>query len=155
VTPIVLTRLSRAQAATIVLRVTNDKPLPADLVMQIVDKTDGVPLFLEELTKAVLESNIVRALADRYEYSGKVEKLAIPNTLRDSLMARLDRLIPVKEVAQIGAVLGRQFSYELVRAVSSMTKEQLDEALDKLLASELVFRRGTPPNASYIFKHAL
>jgi class 3 adenylate cyclase/tetratricopeptide (TPR) repeat protein len=155
VTPIALTRLSRAQGASIVLRVANNKPLPADLVAQIVDKTDGVPLFLEELAKAVLESNMVHELPDRYEYSGKLEKLAIPSTLRDSLMARLDRLLPVKEIAQIGAVLGREFSYELVHALSPMSEAQLTEALDKLVGSELVFRRGTPPNATYIFKHAL
>jgi predicted ATPase len=155
VTPIALTRLSRAQGASIVLRVANNKPLPADLVAQIVDKTDGVPLFLEELTKAVLESSMVSELPDRYDYSGKLEKLAIPSTLRDSLMARLDRLIPVKEIAQIGAVLGREFSYELVHAISPMSESQLIEALDKLVGSELVFRRGTPPNATYIFKHAL
>jgi hypothetical protein len=154
VTQLALSRLSRAQGASIVLRVSG-KGLPSELVSQIVDKTDGVPLFLEELTKAVLESNIVVDAGDRYAYSGRVEKLAIPNTLRDSLMARLDRLIPVKEVAQIGACLGRQFSYELLEAVSPMKGEQLDEALDKLLASELVFRRGTPPTATYIFKHAL
>ena len=155
VTALALTRLSRAQSASVVLRVAGNKPLPADLVAQVVDKTDGVPLFLEELTKAVLEASIVHELADRYQYSGKVEKLAIPNTLRDSLMARLDRLIPVKEIAQIGAVLGREFSYELVRAVSPMSEAQLNAALDRLVASELVFRRGTPPQASYIFKHAL
>ena len=155
VTPIALTRLSRAQGASIVLRVAQDKPLPGELVTQIVDKTDGVPLFLEELTKAVLESDMLVDLEDRYDYSGKVEKLAIPNTLRDSLMARLDRLIPVKEIAQIGAVLGREFSYELVAAVSPMSEGQLNEALDKLMASELVFRRGSPPAAVYTFKHAL
>ncbi|HTS53678.1 MAG TPA: adenylate/guanylate cyclase domain-containing protein [Burkholderiales bacterium] len=155
VTPIALTRLSRAQGASIVLRVAGDKPLPVDLVAQIVDKTDGVPLFLEELTKAVLESDMLADLGDRYDYSGKVNKLAIPATLRDSLMARLDRLIPVKEIAQIGACLGREFSHELVQAVSPMGQAQLDEALDKLTASELVFRRGSPPEAVYIFKHAL
>ena len=155
VTPLALMRLSRAQGASIVLRVAGDKALPADLVTQIVDKTDGVPLFLEELTKAVLESNLIIDLGDRYDYSGSVNKLAIPNTLRDSLMARLDRLIPVKEIAQIGACLGREFSHELVAAVSPMNEAQLNEALDKLTASELVFRRGNPPEAVYIFKHAL
>jgi class 3 adenylate cyclase/tetratricopeptide (TPR) repeat protein len=154
-TPLSLTRLSRAQSASVVLRVSGSKPLPPDLVAQIVDKTDGVPLFLEELTKAVLESGMVRELSDHFEYSGKIEKLTIPSTLRDSLMARLDRLIPVKEIAQIGAVLGREFSYELVHAVSLMNEAQLNEALDKLVASELVFRRGTAPLATYIFKHAL
>jgi tetratricopeptide (TPR) repeat protein len=155
VTPLSLTRLSRVQGARIVRRVAGGKPLPADLVTQIVDKTDGVPLFLEELTKAVLESNLIMDLGDRYDYSGSVDKLTIPNTLRDSLMARLDRLIPVKEIAQIGACLGREFSYELVAAVSPMSEAQLREALDKLTASELVFRRGNPPDAVYVFKHAL
>jgi class 3 adenylate cyclase len=150
-----LTRLSRAQSASIVLRVARNKPLPGDLTAQIVDKTDGVPLFLEELTKTVLESSLVHELADHYEYMGEVEKLAIPSTLRDSLMARLDRLIPVKEIAQIGAVLGREFSYELAHAISPMGEAQLNEALDKLVASELVFRRGNALQASYIFKHAL
>jgi len=154
-TPIGLTRLSRAQSASIVLGVADNKPLPADLVVHIVDKTDGVPLFLEELTKAVLESDLLVEADGRYDYSGTVNKLAIPATLRDSLMARLDRLIPVKEIAQVGACLGREFSYELVRAVSPMDEAQLREALDKLTASELVFRRGTPPVATYIFKHAL
>lgn len=155
ITPLALTRLSRAQGASIVLRVAAGKPLPADLVTQIVDKTDGVPLFLEELTKAVLESNLIIDLGDRYDYSGSVNKLTIPNTLRDSLMARLDRLIPVKEIAQIGACLGREFSHELVSAISPMSEAQLTEALEKLTASELVFRRGSPPEAVYIFKHAL
>lgn len=155
VTLLALARLSRAQGASIVLRVSGGKPLPADLVTQIVDKTDGVPLFLEELTKAVLESNLIIDLGDRYDYSGSVNKLTIPNTLRDSLMARLDRLIPVKEIAQIGACLGREFSHELVSAVSPMSESQLTEALGKLTASELVFRRGSPPEAVYIFKHAL
>ena len=150
-----LTRLSRAQSATVILRVTNNKPLPADLVTQIVDKTDGVPLFLEELTKAVLESDIVKDSGDRYEYSGKVDQMAIPATLRDSLMARLDRLFPVKELAQIGAVIGREFSHELLEAVSPIKEPKLTEGMDKLVASELIFRRGTAPNATYQFKHAL
>jgi class 3 adenylate cyclase/predicted ATPase len=150
-----LTRLSRTQGASIVLRVAREKPLPSDLVTQIVDKTDGVPLFLEELTKAILESPLIINLGDRYDYSGSASKLTIPNTLRDSLMARLDRLIPVKEIAQIGACLGREFSQELVSAVSPMNEAQLVDALEKLTASELVFRRGAPPGAVYVFKHAL
>lgn len=155
VTFVGLTRLSRAQGASIVLRVAGNKPLPADLVEQIVDKTDGVPLFLEELTKTVLESDLLADTGGRYEYADAGDALAIPATLRDSLMARLDRLIPVKEIAQVGACLGREFSYELVRAVSPMDESQLNEALDRFTASELVFRRGTPPDAVYIFKHAL
>ncbi len=152
---VALTRLSRAQSATLILKVTNNKPLPADLINQIVDKTDGVPLFLEELTKAVLESDIVKNSGDRYEYSGKVDQMSIPATLRDSLMARLDRLFPVKELAQIGAVIGREFSHELLEAVSPIKEPKLTEGMDKLVASELIFRRGTAPNATYQFKHAL
>lgn len=150
-----LTRLSRAQSATVILRVTNNKPLPTDLVTQIVDKTDGVPLFLEELTKAVLESDIVKDSGDHYEYSGKVDQMAIPATLRDSLMARLDRLFPVKELAQIGAVIGREFSHELLQAVSPIKEPKLTEGMDRLVASELIFRKGIAPNATYQFKHAL
>ena len=155
VTPIALTRLSRTQSASIVLRVAGGKPLPSDLVLQIVDKTDGVPLFLEELSKAVLESDMLIDKGDRYDYSGSVSKMAIPATLHDSLMARLDRLIPVKEIAQVGAALGREFSYELLSAVSPMQEPELSEALNKLVQSELVFRRGAPPNQTYVFKHAL
>ena len=155
VTLIALNRLSRAQGARVVLGVVGDKPLPAELVEQIVDKTDGVPLFLEELTKAVRESEMLVDMGDRYGVSGRSGKLTIPNTLRDSLMARLDRLIPVKEIAQIGAVIGREFSHELVRAVTSMREAQLDEALERLTESGLVFRRGAGAQASYLFKHAL
>ncbi|HXF16080.1 MAG TPA: AAA family ATPase [Burkholderiales bacterium] len=155
VTRIGLRRLSRVQGAGIVLRVAEDKPLPAELVSHIVDKTDGVPLFLEELTKSVLESDLLIEVDERYEYSGTHSELAIPATLRDSLAARLDRLIPLKEIAQVGAVLGREFSYELARAVSRMSEAQFHEALDKLTESELVSRRGTPPEATYTFKHAL
>jgi predicted ATPase len=100
-----------------------------------------VPLFLEELTKAVLESSIVLDAGDRYDYSSRFERLAIPSTLRDSLMARLDRLMPVKQIAQIGACLGREFSHELVQAVSPMSPAQLDEALQKTGLE----RAGVPP----------
>ena len=155
VTPVGVTRLSRKQSASIVLRVAGGKPLPSDLVAQIVDKTDGVPLFLEELSKAVLESDMLLDKGDRYDYSGSVSKMAIPATLHDSLMARLDRLIPVKEVAQVGAALGREFSYELLSAVAPMQEPDLTAALNKLVQSELVFRRGAPPNQTYVFKHAL
>ena len=155
VAPLALMRLSRAQSASLILRVANDKPLPQDLVGQIVEKTDGVPLFLEELTKAVLESDILIDKGDRYDYSGKVGHMAIPATLRDSLMARLDRLFPVKELAQIGAVIGREFGYELLAQVSPIKEPHLTECLEKLVASELIFRRGTPPEATYVFKHAL
>jgi tetratricopeptide (TPR) repeat protein len=120
-----------------------------------VTRTDGVPLFVEELTKTVLESGLLADLGDHYELSGPLPPLAIPTTLHDSLMARLDRLAPVKDVAQIRAVIGREFSHELIAAVSPLAKDQLGAALDQLVSSELVFRRGTPPDATYSFKHAL
>jgi predicted ATPase len=120
-----------------------------------VTRTDGVPLFVEELTKTVLESGLLSDAGDQYELSGSLPPLAIPTTLHDSLMARLDRLAPVKEVAQIGAVIGREFSHELLAAVGDRPEEQLEAALDQLVSSELVFRRGAPPDATYMFKHAL
>ncbi len=117
VTALTMSRLGRRQGADLVARVTGDKPLPAEIVEQIVARTDGVPLFVEELTKTVLESGLLADAGDRYELSGPLPPLAIPTTLHDSLMARLDRLAPVKEVAQIGAVIGREFSHELLAAV--------------------------------------
>jgi class 3 adenylate cyclase len=144
ITHIGLARLSRTQSANMVLRVAGSKPLGSDLVSQIVDKTDGVPLYVEELTKAVLESSVVVDRGDRYDHSGARDKMGIPATLRDSLMARLDRLVPVKEIAQMGACLGREFSYELVRAISPMSKAQLDEALEKTYRVGVGVSTGTP-----------
>ena len=114
-----------------------------------------MPLFLEELTKSVLESKLLREAGDRYVLDGPLPALAIPTTLRDSLIARLDRLAHVREVAQIGACIGREFSYELLAAVSPLKGERLEEALEQLAKTGLVFKRGTPPDASYTFKHAL
>ena len=117
VTTLTMSRLGRRQGADLVARVTGEKPLPAEIVEQIVARTDGVPLFVEELTKTVLESGLLADAGDRYELSGPLPPLAIPTTLHDSLMARLDRLAPVKEVAQIGAAIGREFSHALLAAV--------------------------------------
>jgi class 3 adenylate cyclase len=150
-----LSKLTRAQSAAMVSRVTGGKALPEDLLEQILAKTDGVPLFVEELTKSILESGELTEAGDHYDYAGKSHSVTIPATLRDSLMARLDRFTPVKEIAQIGAAIGREFSYELVTAVAPLQKTQLDEALSQLTESGLAFRRGTPPEASYTFKHAL
>jgi predicted ATPase len=150
-----MSRLGRRQGADLVARVTGEKPLPAKVVEQIVARTDGIPLFVEELTKTVLESGLLADAGDRYELSGSLPPLAIPTTLHDSLIARLDRLGAVKEVAQIGAVIGRGFSHELVAAVADRSGADLDAALNQLVGSELVFRRGTPPEATYSFKHAL
>jgi predicted ATPase len=122
---------------------------------EIILHADGVPLFVEELTKTVMEGVLLRAEGDRYVLDGPLTPLAVPTTLQAALMARLDRVPAVKEVAQIGAVLGREFSYELIQAVAPLSAAALDNALDRLVASGLVFSRGAPPQTSYIFKHAL
>ncbi|MGD9507233.1 MAG: AAA family ATPase [Geminicoccaceae bacterium] len=155
VTALTLAGLSRRQAAAMVDRLTEGKALPMQVLDQIVGKTDGIPLFVEELTKAVLEIGLLRDEGDRYELTGPLPALAIPATLHDSLMARLDRLARVKEVAQIGAVIGREFSYDLLAAVAPFPEDELPEALAQLCRSQLVFGRGTPPGATYVFKHAL
>jgi predicted ATPase len=123
--------------------------------LNVLAHTDGVPLFVEELTKSVLESGLLREAGDAYLLQAPLPALAIPTSLRDSLLARLDRLAPVKEVAQIGACIGREFSYELLARVSTLSNELLEGALPKLTEAGMVYRRGTPPNATYTFKHAL
>jgi class 3 adenylate cyclase/predicted ATPase len=155
VTSLALTRLEWRHGALMVDRVVGEKSFPTEVIAQILAKTDGVPLFVEELTKTVLESGLLNDAGDRYELSGPLPPLAIPTTLHDSLMARLDRLAPIKEVAQIGAVIGRDFSHALLVAVAPMPANLLGDAIEQLVNSELVFRRGIPPNASYTFKHAL
>jgi predicted ATPase len=136
-------------------KVTGGKPLPAEVQHQIVSKTDGVPLFVEELTKMVLESGLLRETNGHYELTGPLPSLAIPATLHDSLMARLDRLATVKEVAQVGATLGREFSYEVLQAVSPVDAPSLQQALAKLVEAQVLYRRGAPPQSRYTFKHAL
>jgi len=155
VTPLTVARLTRKQTELLVARVATAKALPAVVLEQIAAKTDGVPLFVEELTKMVLESGLVRERDGRYELMGPLPALAIPATLQDSLMARLDRLATVKDVAQLSATLGRSFSYELLRAVSPMEEPTLQETLRRLVEAELLYQRGIPPQATYIFKHAL
>jgi predicted ATPase len=135
--------------------IANDKPLPSSVMDQVVAKTDGIPLFVEELTKTLLESGSLREESDSWVLTGTLQELAIPTTLQDSLLARLDRLPSVKEVAQLGAAIGREFSFNLLAAISSMPESALRSALDRLASAELIFARGAPPAASYIFKHAL
>jgi class 3 adenylate cyclase/predicted ATPase len=154
-TQLTLTRLTHQQVEEMVLRVTGGKPLPAEVLQQIVEKTDGIPLFVEELVKTILESGLVREEAERYVLSGPLSPLAIPTTLQDALMARLDRLAPVKAVAQLGAVLGREFSYALLRAVAPLDEAMLQHGLAQLVEAELLYQRGMPPQATYLFKHAL
>ena len=155
ITALNLAKLTRSQSGAIVSKITSGKSLPAELLEQIQSKTDGVPLYIEELTRSLLESKELHDLGDRYDYAGAVRSVTIPATLRDSLMARLDRSLPAKEIAQIGAAIGREFSYELIAAVAPLGKDALDAAINQLTVSGLVFRRGTPPEASYTFKHAL
>ena len=150
-----LNRLGRRQVSELVAKVSGGKVLPPEVLEQILSHTDGVPLFIEELTKSVLESKLLRETHDRYLLDAPLPALAIPTTLRDSLLARLDRLAPIREIAQIGACIGREFSYELLAALSPLKATRLDEALEQLTTTGLVFRRGTPPDAIYIFKHAL
>jgi class 3 adenylate cyclase len=155
VTTLALNRLGPRHGAELVKRLTGNKELPPAILEQITARADGVPLFVEELTKAVLESGLLRDAVDRYVLTGPVPPLAIPTTLHASLMARLDRLAPIREVAQIGAAIGREFSYELLAALVPLPERTLREAVERLVHSELVFCRGTPPGATYTFKHAL
>jgi predicted ATPase len=150
-----LNRLSPAEAAEIARRVANGKDLPRQILQHIVTKTDGVPLFVEELTKTVLESGLLQEHKDRYELIGAIPPLAIPATLHDSLMARLDQLASGPKVAQIGSAIGRQFSYELLAAAASMRGAELDTALDELVDAQLILCDGIRPRAIYSFKHAL
>jgi class 3 adenylate cyclase/tetratricopeptide (TPR) repeat protein len=155
VAALTLGKLTRPESAAMVSRLTGGKALPADLFDQVLGKTDGVPLFVEELTRSILESGNLKEAADRWEYAGRAGTLAIPLTLRDSLMARLDRFAPVKEIAQIGAAIGREFSYELIAAVAPHPTPELNQALAQLVESGLAFQRGKPPDAVYTFKHSL
>ncbi len=155
VTALTLNRLGREQCAAMVTHVTRGKTLPDEVLDQIIAKTDGVPLFVEELTKTIVESGLLEEQADHYQLDGPLPPLAIPSTLQDSLMARLDRLAPVKEVAQVGAAIGREFSHRLLAAVMPLGDNQLKDAITQLAESELIFRRGTGPDPTYSFKHAL
>jgi predicted ATPase/class 3 adenylate cyclase len=154
-TLLILSRLQAGEALAVAKRVAGGRALPASLAAQIVVKTDGVPLFVEELTKTVLEAGLLHAAGGHLETTGPLATFAIPSTLHDSLLARLDRLAPVKEVAQLGAVIGREFGHTLFAAVSDLDAPALASAIDKLAAAELVFVRGEPPEAVYTFKHAL
>ncbi len=154
-TQVTLNRLPRRQAAEMTDRVAHSKVLPPEVVEQIVAKTDGVPLFVEELTKMVLESGLLQEREERYELTGPLPLLAIPTTLHDSLMARLDRLAAVKGLAQLGATLGREFAYALLQAVSPWDEGTLRHGLQQLVEAEFLYQQGLPPQAMYRFKHAL
>jgi class 3 adenylate cyclase/predicted ATPase len=154
-TPLTLNRLERPQVEAMITELAGRKPLPGEVVRHIVTKTDGVPLFVEELTRALLESSLLREEPDHWVLAGSLTDAVIPATLHDSLMARLDRLPTVREVAQLGAVLGREFAYEMLRIVAGMEESALRDGLAQLVGGELLYQRGRPPRARYIFKHAL
>ena len=150
-----ISRLSQPQVERMVERVAGEKTLPTEMLQQIIDKTDGVPLFVEEMTKALLESGSLKEVDDHYELSRVALTFAIPATLQDSLMARLDRLMTAKVIAQLGATIGRQFAYDLLQAVSQLDTITSQRELGRLVAAEIVYQRGVPPQATYTFKHAL
>ncbi len=152
--------LEQIDIESMLLSLTNNKALPAEIIEHIVNKTDGIPLFVEELTKMLLESDLLRFVGNKFVLNDAVSEnlileQSIPATLQDSLTARLDSMGAAKEVAQLGAALGREFSYTLLRSVISKGQDELDAALQELVDAELLYRRGLPPNADFIFKHAL
>jgi len=155
VTSLALNRLGRKQIHGMIEHTAKGKSLPMGLIDEIVAKTDGVPLFVEELTKTVLESGALIETDNAWILEGSLSQLAIPTSLHDSLMARLDRLNRVKDVAQTAACIGREFEYSLLATISPLPENELRAALDQLIGAELVFRRGVPPNANYTFKHSL
>ncbi len=161
--PVMLSRLESSQVKAMVENVAGDKTLPSEVLQQIVSKTDGVPLFVEELTKMVVETRGERGTGNGEQdeklvgaqHAAPMPALGIPSTLQDALMARLDRLGPAKEIAQLGATIGREFSYELLHAVSNRDEGNLQHGLKQLVEAELLYQRGLPPQAHYLFKHAL
>jgi class 3 adenylate cyclase/predicted ATPase len=154
-TEITVHRLSREQIERVAQHIAGGNTLPSAVLHRLVERTDGVPLFVEEMTKAVLESGHLQEINGQHGLRGSLTSLAIPATLQDSLMARLDRLMTAKVIAQFGAVIGRQFSYDLLQAVSQLDAMTLQRELGRLVEAELVYQRGLPPHATYVFKHAL
>jgi len=148
--------LEREDRSSIVRHHAGGKAVPSEILEHIVQKSDGNPLFVEELTKATMESGLLREEADRYVLTGPMRTLAVPSTLHDSLLARLDRLAVVKDVVQAGAALGREFSYEMLASLlPALPPAELQATLGRLTEAGLVHRRGAPPDAMYVFKHAL
>lgn len=152
---LILNRLGKDQIISMVEKLSGGKKVPIQLITLIAERTDGVPLFVEELTKTILESGVLRDDGQSLILDGPLDAMAIPATLHDSLMARLDRMSPVKEVAQMAACIGRNFAHQLMVHISPLLESELEQALDKLVGAELIYRRGKPPEATYLFKHAL
>jgi hypothetical protein len=154
-TPITLNRLERPQVEALITRLAGGKALPAEVVAHIVAKTDGVPLFVEELTKMLLESDLLHEDTQHYVLTGPLTAVTIPAMLQDSLMARLDRLGTARDVAQLGAVVGREFAYDVLQALAPLDETTLQTRLAQLVEAELLYQRSRPPRARYMFKHAL
>jgi DNA-binding winged helix-turn-helix (wHTH) protein/tetratricopeptide (TPR) repeat protein len=150
-----LTRLGRPDIEAMVASIAQGKALPAEVLAQIVARTDGVPLFIEELTKTVLESGMLREIGNRYELIATPPLRSIPSSLHASLLARLDRLASFKDIAQIGAAIGGEFTYDIIASISALPEQHLNAGLAQLVAAELIFQRGAPPDATYRFKHIL
>jgi predicted ATPase/class 3 adenylate cyclase len=153
--PITLNRLERLEVETMVGHLSGGRSLPGEVVDHIVAKADGVPLYVEELTKTILGSGVLEARGDAYVLTGALAQLHIPATLQDSLMARLDRAPRLREVAQLGSVLGREFAYDMISGLAGIEEEILQSGLGQLVAGELLYQRGRPPRSRYLFKHAL
>jgi len=154
-TPITLNRLERPEVETMVSHFAGGRSLPGEVVDHIVAKADGVPLYVEELTKAILVSGVLEARGDAYVLTGALAQLHIPETLQDSLMARLDRAPRLREVAQLSSVLGREFTYDMISALAGIDEHMLQSGLGQLVVDELLYQRGRPPRSRYLFKHAL
>ncbi|PON12398.1 hypothetical protein C2W62_39815, partial [Candidatus Entotheonella serta] len=150
-----LNRLTPSQVEDMVAQITFGKGLPSAVLHTLVEKSDGVPLFVEELTKAMLDSGQLHDINGQYELSASSAMLSIPATLQDSLMARLNQMNTAKHVLQLGALLGREFAYELIHAISSLDEATLQNGLAQLVEAELLYQRGQLPQSTYIFKHAL
>jgi class 3 adenylate cyclase/predicted ATPase len=154
-TEVSVTRLAQPHIAPMITHIAGGKTLPPVVMQQLIERTDGVPLYVEEMTKVLLESGALTAVDDHYELTGALSTFAIPATLQDSLMARLDRLVTAKAVAQYAAVIGRHFAYDVLSTVSQLDAATLQRELGRLVEAEMVYQRGVPPQATYLFKHAL
>ncbi|MDH3770858.1 MAG: hypothetical protein OET79_07725, partial [Nitrospirota bacterium] len=150
-----LTRLTQEQTAALATHVAHNRTLPGEVLQEVVKRTDGVPLFVEELTKTILESGFLKPTNGSYVLTGPLPARAIPTTVQDSLMARLDRLDSAKTLAQLGATIGRDFRHDVLQAVAERDAVKIERDLARLIDANLVTRDGLPPLATYSFKHAL
>ena len=150
-----LSGLPADQTAVLATHVAHNRTLPDEVVQEVVKRTDGVPLFVEEMTKMLLESGFLKGVNGSYELTGPLPSRAIPATVKGSVMARLDKFGPEKNLAQLGATLGRELSYDVLQAVSQVSEEDLQYGLARLMDADLITQNGLPPRATYVFKHAL